>query len=124
MFRFAFAVLTAMVLAGLLFGAASAAVVGLGWLLLVPIVFVFKIMFFFLIFGGIARMVGGKPHRHWGRTSDWQGRQSWRSGRPSWAAPVDLDDKPADDEKFEEWHRMAHARKEVDSWVEFPGENG
>ena len=139
MFRFAVAVLAVIGLVSLI-GSASAAAVGIGWLLLAPIVLVFKIMFFFMLFGAIAHLVGHRggrsPVRTWNRRWDRQAGRSWnrpgpwarRPGRP-WtddgeAGSRDLDEdlRPADADRFEEWHRMQHARKEVDSWVETPDE--
>jgi hypothetical protein len=135
MFRFAIAVLAVVGLVSLL-GSASAAAVGIGWLVLAPLVFVFKIMLFFLIFGAIAQAVShrggpgrgrGWDHRRnrtwgpgWDRSRSRSTSRAHRSGRTSPARDESEDNRPADEERFEEWHRMQHARKEVDSWVEIP----
>lgn len=135
MFRFALAVLAVIGLVTLI-GGASAAAVGIGWLVLAPLVFVFKIMLFFLIFGAIAQAVsrrgGSSPSRGrdgcWGRPrgrtrGEGTSRPGWRADRydrTSAARDERDDDRPSDERRFDEWHRMQHARKEVDSWVEIP----
>ena len=81
---------------------------GLAALVLLPILF-FKVVFFVFLFGFL-----GKAFAYRGRRSplDWRGTP-WR-GRPRRDRETV---RPAED-KFEEWHRVAHAREEVDSWVE------
>jgi hypothetical protein len=134
MFRFAVAVLAVIGLVSLI-GGASAFAVGIGWLVLAPLLFVFKIMLFFMIFGAIAQAVSHRGGSSWGR--GWDHRRphmrghGWDRGRSRSTSRVDRygrssarsergDDRPADEERFEEWHRMQHARREVDSWVEIP----
>ena len=65
---------------------------GLGFLFL-PILF-FGLMFAF---------AGCKMTRRY------RGEQRWR-GRPA--------DRASREDRFDEWHRMSHARDEVDSWVD------
>jgi hypothetical protein len=82
---------------------------GFLWLL-VPLFF-FKFMLFGMFFGG-RRMARG----------DWQGGPPWmrdrdrRDWRPERGDHTE--DRPDRTADFEEWHRMAHAREEVDSWVD------
>ena len=106
MFRFAFGILAVIGLGALLFGGITGLAIGAGWLLLAPLLFLFKIMFIFMLFGMFRR--AGGPRR---RTSS--GPWGWR---PSSSRPVDQG--PSRREQFEEWHSMEHAREEVDSWVE------
>jgi hypothetical protein len=137
MFRLAVAVLAVIGLVSLLAGASSAAV-GIGWLLLAPFVILFKVVFFFMLFGAIAHFVsqrsGGPGSRPWDRRWDRRSKSAWNRPSPwarchgrTWAdrdeaRDMSADDRPADEERFEEWHRMQHARREVDSWVEIPEE--
>ena len=78
--------------------------------------FFFKVLLFFMLFGLFLRLVAGRGAR--GR--EWSGpsREGWAAesrrhlpcrGRPS---DEETDRQPAD--RFDEWHRMAHARQEVD----------
>lgn len=87
-----------------LFGAtAGTAFTALGAVLLIPI-FLFKL---FLLFG-----VLGFFARRWGH--GWDGprhRQSWRRRERS------PREERSGTDRFEEWHRLAHAKEEVDSWV-------
>lgn len=113
---------------GLLIGSALAgSSVATSWLAAPFIVlgFVFKVIFFFLLFGFVARMFGSR--RHWekanGPWSDeareqWQKRHNNRQNRQGSRRPHDTGssaDRGAED--FDEWHRMAHAREEVDTHV-------
>ncbi len=115
MFRFAVAVLAIVGLVALVTGGITAAGVGLG-LLLVPLLFLAKIVFFVLLFGAFARMCWYKGGRGYERPSmpDWWARRPPHRGRR---------EEPASREKdFEQWHRMAHAREEVERWTEgMPG---
>jgi hypothetical protein len=107
MFRFALVFLAAVGLASLLFGSGGAGV-GFGFLLLFPLLVMVKVMFLAMVFGF--------------------GHRAWQSGRPGWGGPVgwrrperrehrDGPTRPSPEDRFDEWHRMAHAREEVDSWV-------
>jgi len=105
MFRLGIAVLAVVGLVSLLSGAAGWAVAG-GLFLLAPLLFVFKIMFFLMIFG---MFKAGFAHRR-GHVN--QGPWGWRPRRP-----VTQGSGPSEKDRFDEWHRMDHAREEVDSWV-------
>lgn len=82
---------------------------GFLWLL-IPLFF-FKFMLFGMFFGG-RRMARG----------DWQGGPPWMRDREGgdWRPQreQEREERPDRTTDFEEWHRMAHAREEVDSWVE------
>ena len=106
MFRFGIAVLAIVGLVSLLSGAAGWAVAG-GLFLLAPVFFIFKIMFFLMMFGIFKAAFA---HRR-GYTS--QGPWGWRPRRPTTRS-----EGPSEKDRFEEWHRMDHARQEVDSWVD------
>ena len=105
MFRFGIAVLAVIGLVSLLSGAAGWAVAG-GLLLLAPLFIVFKIMFFLMIFGMF------KAAFHHRRRHSNEGPWGWRPRRPATGG-----DSRTDKDRFDEWHRMEHARQEVDSWV-------
>ena len=104
MFRFALLALGLIGIGALLasgLGSAGAWMVG-------GVFFVGKLLFFLVIFGLLAgfffRGSGGRPP--WAPRG-WQ-RPSGRSQRPSGKSR---------EEQFEDWHSVAHAREEVDSWV-------
>lgn len=106
MFRFGIAVLAVIGLVSLLSGAAGWAL-GAGFLLLAPLLIVFKIMFFLMIFG---MFKSAFAHRR-GHLN--QGPWGWRPRRPTTRI-----EGPSEKDRFDEWHRHQHARDEVDSWVE------
>lgn len=84
----------------------GSAVAGIGALILLPILFL-KIAFFIMLFGFIGRRFAGR-RGPWGwEEATWRGRSRSDRAEPS----------NTTDEQFEEWHRMAHAREEVDGWV-------
>ncbi|MDH3251078.1 MAG: hypothetical protein OEQ47_19070, partial [Acidimicrobiia bacterium] len=79
---------------------------------------VFKIVLFFVLFGLAARLLAGRSgrgeqgKRRCGPSQDWrsdEARSRWygRAASPN-------DEGTSHDDRFEEWHRMAHARQEVD----------
>lgn len=113
MFRFVVALLAAFGLGALIFGGNAASAAGL--VLLAPLFFIFKVMLFFMLFGVISSAMwrrGGGPRRsHWHRYSGYRG----------WERSDSDEDAPSrnrgDTDRFEEWHRMAHAKEEVDSWT-------
>lgn len=118
MFRFAIGVLAivgAVWLFSSLFGAVGAAAGGAaaaGAFLLVPLFFAFKLLFVLMLFGFFAKAAGMGPRRGpWGRRN-WGYRPGDSTSSPSAEPRRDRD------EDFEEWHRLAHARDEVDGWVE------
>ncbi len=66
-----------------------------------------------MIFMGAAfGMYGRKAMR--GRTF---GSPCFGGRRPEWRQHASRDDARDTHAGFDEWHRMAHARREVDSWV-------
>ncbi len=84
----------------------GAGLAGIGALFVLPILFL-KIMFLFMLFGFVGRRFVGR-------------RPTWRWDEPYWrgrSRPDSRESAQSSDERFEEWHRMAHAREEVDSWV-------
>ena len=106
MFRFVFLAVALIAFGALLAGGIEG--VGAGLLVLAPVLILGKILLFLLLFGAI----GG----FFWRTYD---------GRPSqppwsWRRPPRRRQEPqkSREEQFEEWHELAHARDEVDSWVE------
>ena len=96
MFRFLIVVLALVGLVSVLGGALGTAAAGVGALFLVPVL-LFKLFFILMIVGFIGR-------RAWGH-----------DGGPRRPA---RDASPRNEDRFEDWHRMAHAREEVDSWVD------
>ena len=87
-----------------------------GWLAAPFLVFglIFKILFFFLLFGFIARAFGG--HRHWEKAMGTWSEEARRHWQNRHGATTD-DEPRSSTDRFEEWHRMAHAREEVDDYV-------
>ena len=110
MFRFALVVLAAIGLGSLLFGGAGWAATGAGFLLLAPLMIAFKIMFFLVIFGMVRAAFTGR--RSYSNSGPW----GWRPRPPS--PRRDEVRRPSEQERFDEWHRLQHARDEVDSWVD------
>ena len=107
MFRFVIAALAIVGLVSLFSSGASAAATGVGFLFLFPLLLIAKIMFFVILFGFIGRGFSRRgPSRDW---PDW-GR--WE--RP----PRRGDERKTRENDFEDWHRMAHAKEEVNSWIE------
>ena len=102
--RLVLVVLAVIGLIAVLDGVLGSALAGLGLLLLVPVI-LFKLFLIMMIIGFIGRKAWGwDGHRH---------RSSGRRGETS---------RSSSEDRFESWHRMAHAREEVDSWgPEVPG---
>ena len=98
-------------------GLASLLGTGVGWIaaaVLVPLVLI-KVLFVLAMFGLISRkMVTGRSS--W----DWTEHKGYRRPRPRSRSEA----SPSREERFEEWHRMAHAREEVDGWVGDLGDAG
>ena len=121
MFRFAILVLAGIGLGAILFGGAPSAAAGIGFLALIPLFFLFKILLIATIFGMFARRrFGGMKSEDWDHPWHWRGPQ-WQGGprrRPK--RKSDTKDTTSDTDRFEEWHRMAHAKEEVASWVDEP----
>ncbi len=103
MFRLLIVVLAVVGLVSLLSGALGTAAAGFGLLVLLPILLL-KLFFILMIFGFMGRNM-------WDRD---RGPRHWRSHRPDRPA----ESQPAREDRFEEWHRIAHAKEEVDSWVD------
>ena len=107
MFRFFIAALAVVGLISLFSSGASAAATGVGFLLLFPILLLAKILFFVMLLGFIGRGFSRRgPSRDWPTWGRWD--------RP----PRRGDERRTREGDFEEWHRMAHAKEEVDSWIE------
>ncbi len=80
---------------------------------LVILGFMFKVALFLFIFGFFAKMFGGRHHGHYGSAEDWEKmRKRWESRHGA-----SRDEAPSENDRFDEWHRMAHARQEVDDHV-------
>ena len=104
MFRFAF-----LALAFVAFGAILASgVEGASLVVLAPLLLLGKIFLIMLFFGAISGFF-------WRNYGDGPRRPPWSQRRPS-RRPEEP--KKSREELFEEWHRVAHARDEVDTWVE------
>ena len=102
MFRLLIVVLAVIGLVNLL-GSAGGAVVGIGGLAVLAIL-LFKIAFVLMVFSFIGQRMSRFEH----------GPRPWRAPRrPGAGTP-----SPSAEDRFEDWHRMAHAREEVESWVE------
>ncbi len=105
MIRLAIVVLAVIGMVSLLGGGVSGAAAGAGFLLLLPLLFFAKIVFFAALIGFIGRGFGRRPPYRSGPPWSWRERQTDRPSRSS------------RENEFDEWHRMAHAREEVDGWV-------
>jgi len=98
----------------------------IGALALAPLLFLIKLVFFAFLFSWFVRGAR-RPGRsaEWSTTSshddvhDFMNRMGRRVGsvrRPTRRHPEDRP-RPSK-EAFERWHDLAHAKEEVDSWVE------
>lgn len=119
---------------GLLLGAAIfGGVESVGAVLAAPFIalgFLLKVMLFVFLFGMFAKFVGRSgrsrwEHRtehsdeHWG---DW--KKHWESHGSDWRSQrrprkqASAESPPqSETDRFDEWHRLAHAREEVDDHV-------
>ncbi len=113
MFRFLVGALALFGLASLLFGTAGAAA-GFGLLVLAPLFLLFKLLFFVALFGFFFKGFGGWHRRGTRYWEAWDGpewiRRSRQPGRNR---------ESTDKERFQEWHDLEHARREVDSWTSY-----
>lgn len=133
MFRIVVAALAIFGIVSLLSGEGAGAAAGFGLLLLAPVFFFFKFMFFVMLFGLFFRGFGRRRSGHHWR-SDWQGRwqdemghrNQWMASGP-WAAQrgrgsrgrrPEVDDETRR-ERFQEMHDLAHAKEEVESWGKY-----
>ncbi len=101
MFRFVIFALAVVGLYSVFSGAVGATAVGVAALFLVPLI-VLKLFILMTVAGVVAHRIRGGDFRHRGRR---------RSGR------VPGQSQPPEEERFDEWHRLAHAREEVEGWV-------
>jgi hypothetical protein len=109
-FRFIVAVLAVIGVVALVTGGVGAAAVGAG-LLVFPLLILAKIAFLMVLFGVFGRMFWHRSRRFGdGSYPEWGWGRGPRARRPE--AP-----RKSPEQSFEEWHRMAHAREEVDSWA-------
>ena len=109
-----------LMLGALLFGAGGTTATWVATPLIV-LGFGLKLMLFMLFFGVMARAFGRKTH--------WRGRSSEHQSGPPWMrhdSRSPWNEKDASTEQkahttptdhFDEWHRMAHAREEVDDYA-------
>ncbi|MGI9528105.1 MAG: hypothetical protein ACR2NG_00205 [Acidimicrobiia bacterium] len=104
MFRFAFIALALIALGALLANGFE----GVSLLVLAPLLILAKVFFLMLFFG----VIGGF---FWRNYDDGPRREPW--SRRTQPRAVDGGQRNRE-ELFEEWHRVAHAREEVDTWVE------
>lgn len=104
MFRFAFFALAFVAFGAILAGGLE----GASLLVLAPLFFLGKILFLMLFFGAIGGFF-------WRNHGDGPNRPPWSRQRPprEQAPP-----QKSREELFDEWHNIAHARDEVDTWVE------
>jgi hypothetical protein len=72
-----------------------------------------KVFFVLMLFGMMGRFF-------WSHRQPWGPADPWRRPR----RPKEHVPSRSPEEMFEEWHRLAHAREEVDSWVPDPGKSG
>lgn len=106
MIRLAIVALAIVGLVSLFSGGVAGAATGAGFLLLLPLLVLAKIVLFVVLLGFIARGCGWRrPYRP---GPPWVWRERRDEERP---------DKPSREDEFAEWHRMAHAREEVDGWL-------
>ncbi|MBG7605769.1 MAG: hypothetical protein IZT58_14275 [Actinobacteria bacterium] len=113
MFRFAILVLAGIAVGAVIFGGAGSAAAGVGFFALFPLLLLAKLVFIAMIFGLFARRGYGS---RW-RTGEF--RSFWDRD-PSGSRGATKDERQSETDRFEQWHRMAHAREEVDSWVPEP----
>jgi hypothetical protein len=125
----------AFVLGAMMFGgAATAGAATAGAAVMWPFFALFKLVFFFLLFGFIARAFWGRGwdrrHLHGsGGRRDWDGPWAppWAEGpRRDRRDSDDEDDAPGQDprvwfeQRVEDWHLKAHARMDIDRLVPDP----
>ncbi len=113
MFRLLVGALALFGLASLLFGTAGAAA-GFGLLVLAPLFLFFKFLFFVALIGFFVKGFGRwhRPRsRYW---SAWEGPEWMRRDRRPGRTRESIDQ-----DRFQEWHDLEHARREVDSWTSY-----
>ena len=102
---FVIVVLAIIGLASLLGATATSTFAAMGAVVLIPIL-LFKLFLAFAFFSFMGRAWHRGPGGH-----RWQGRRDWGHRERRREAG------PSAENQFEEWHRIAHAREEVDGWV-------
>ena len=113
MFRLIVAVLAVFGLGALIFGGGHTG--SIAWLLvLAPLIFISKMFLFFALFGMVTRALW---RRDGGTTSSFNRSGRHRRHRAHGAAGERSKDRPSEADRFDEWHRMAHAREEVATWT-------
>ncbi len=119
MFRFAILILAGIGLGALIFGGGPAAGTGVWFLAAIPLFFLLKIMLIATFFGVFARRRFRDHMKEEGWEHPWARRgASWQ--RPPRRRRQSEQKKPNETDRFDEWHRMAHAKEEVDSWIDKP----
>jgi hypothetical protein len=113
MFRFVIALLAAFGLGALIFGGNTVSVAGL--VLLVPLFFIFKVMLFMMLFGLVSSAIWGRGGRS--PRPCWQSHRHHRSRGTGGSTDAASGRAGDETDRFEEWHRMAHAKEEVESWI-------
>ena len=118
MFRFFIPILAGIGIGAILFGGAGSA--GFWFLAFIPLFIFMKIALFGLIFGAFARR-GSHEWRRAGYGPPW----AWdRPARPrkdrSGKGDGSTGERPGAEDQFDEWHRLAHAKDEVESWAPKP----
>ncbi len=119
MFRFLMPILAGIGIGALVFGGAGST--GFWLLAFIPLFIFIKIAFFGLIFGAFARR-GSHEWRRAGYGPPWtrEGSPRNRRDRSRKGDRSGADERPGATDRFEEWHRMAHAKDEVESWAPKP----
>ncbi len=107
LFRVAVVVLAVVGLFSLLGSIGAGLAATLGALLLLPL-FLLKVGLILAVIGFFGRKFARCGRGDW--QSDWQEHWTQRRRRPQ-------EPRRSTEESFEEWHRMAHAREEVDRWA-------
>ena len=119
MFRFVIPAVGLLMIGGWLFGNGSGVAAGVG------AGFVFgKVLVVILLLGLASKLFwyrGGFGHRH--HLGAWHGadvhhRAHQRSSQRRAGDRGPTSEEPSFEERFDEWHRMAHAKDEVDGWTE------
>lgn len=121
MIRFIIGILAVIGLASLFFGANAAA--GAGLVLLAPIFILFKVLVFVALAGMVVAAAGRRGYRRriWGTwdPAEWRRRFDTAPRRESGGRDrTRRDREDAERERFQQWHDLEHARREVDSWTE------
>ncbi len=109
-------------------GAASAGAASAGAVALWPVFALFKLVFFLLLFGFVARMFWGRGFDRRARQHGWRGPGPWGPprGEREWRENRNDDEESENDprawfeQRVEDWHLKAHARMDIDRLVPDP----